>query len=354
MINLQSLSARTFGITEHMKLGHIQAFQKLVCLIEIVFRLTTGTHNHIHPNEGMWHHFLDLLNLVSKQGGIVTTAHQFQHFIASALQRDMEMRHERTGLRYILDNFIGQQIRFDGRDTITLDAFHLVECLDQIEEGLTSGLSEVTDVHPCNHDFLSTFGCCLTGLCYDVFDFSITAPSTGKRDGTIRTEIITSVLYLQEITGTVSSRTGRSKTADILKLAGYRFALFMLLQIAQEIHNAAFLFCPQHDIHSFDGCHLFRLQLGIASCYHHKGSRMILDQPMDGLTAFLVRHFRNGTGVYHTNICLLPSSCRTDTRFLQQLTNGRSFREIQLAAQCIIDGCLILKYCSINHIFLDL
>ena len=335
-----------------MKLGYIQTFQELVCLIEVFFRLSSSTHNHIYPDERMRHHFLDFLNLMSEQSRIVTSTHQLQHLITTTLQRNMEVWHECTGLGYVFNDFIGQQVRFNGRDTITFDTFHLVKRLHQIEEGFSGSLSKVADVHPGNDYFLTAFGCCLTGLRYNVFNFTVTTSSTGKRNGTIGTEIITSVLHLQEIAGTVASRTGRSKTTDILKLTGYRFTLFMLLQITQEIHDTAFLFSSQYHIHSFNGSHLFRFQLGIASSHHHKGPRMILYQPVNGLTAFLVGHFCYRTSIDHTNIRLLPSSCRTDTRFLQQLANGRGFREIQLAAQCIIYGCLILKYSSIYHISL--
>ena len=335
-----------------MKLGHIQAFQEFVGLIEVFFRLSSSTHNHIYPDERMRHHFLDFLNLMSEQSRIVTTTHQLQHLITSTLQRNMEVWHECTGLGYVFNDFIGQQVRFNGRDTITFDTFHLVKRLHQIEEGFSGSLPKVANVHTSNDYFLTAFGSCLTGLRYNVFDFTVTASSTGKRNGTIGTEIITSVLHLQEITGTVSSRTGRSKTADILEFTSHRLTLIMLLQISQELHDAAFLFGSQHHIHSLNRSYLFRLQLGITSCHHHKSTRMILYQPVNGLTAFLVGYFCYRTSIDHTNICLLSSSCCTYTRFLQQLANGRGFRKIQLAAQCIIYGCLILKYSSIYHISL--
>ena len=350
MVDLQRLGPRTLRITEHMQLGNIQAFQKLVCLIEIFFRLATGTYNHIHTDEGMRHHFLDFLYLVSKQCRIITTTHQLQHLVATALQRDMEMRHERTRLGHIFNNFIGQQVRFDGRNAITLNSFHLIQFLDQIEESFTGRLTEISYIHSGNDNFLAPFGSCLAGLRHNVFNLTITASATGKRDGTIRTEIIATVLYLKEITGTVAPRTRRSKATDILESTGMRLSLVMLLQIAQIVHQFALLLRTQYHIHPLDGSHLFGFQLGIATGHYHKGSRMVLHQAMNGLTALLVGHLGNGTCIDNTDVRLFTLTHGTHSGFLQHLADGRSFREIQLAAQGVIGSLLILKYSSIYHI----
>ena len=114
------------------------------------------------------------------------------------------MRHKGTRLCHIIDDFIGEQVRLDGRDTVTLDAFHPVERFHQIEERLSGGLAKVADVHPRNDNLLASFFSCLTGLCHNVLDTSVTATSAGKRDGAIGTEVIATILHLQEITGTVA------------------------------------------------------------------------------------------------------------------------------------------------------
>ncbi len=54
------------------------------------------------------------------------TVHQLQYGVASALQRNMEMRHEPMGTGYEFNNLVGQQVGLDGRDTITFDTFDLV------------------------------------------------------------------------------------------------------------------------------------------------------------------------------------------------------------------------------------
>ena len=349
MVYLQRLRAGTLGVAEHMQLGNIKSLQELVGSVEVFFRLATGTHDDIHPDKGMRHHFLDLPYLVSEQGSVVPTAHELQHLVASALQRDVEVRHERTGAGHIVDDFIGKQVRFDGRDAITLNALYGIQRLDQIEERLAGGLPEIADVHTGNDNLLASFGHSLTGLCHQILYPPVTATATGKRNGAIGTEVVATILHLEEIAGTVSTRARRGKAADVLERTGHRLPLGVLLQVAQVIHQAAFLLGTEYHIHPFDGSYLLGLELGIATRHHHKGSRMVLHQAMDGLTAFLVRHFGDRTSVHHANVRLLPFPSRTYSRFLQNLSDSGGLREVQFTAQGVINGLLILKYSSIYH-----
>ena len=70
----------------------------------------------------------------------------------------MEMRHETPGTGHVFYDFICQQIRLDGGYAVTLNAFHLVQRLHQVEESLTGRLAEVSDIDTGQYNFLSTFG----------------------------------------------------------------------------------------------------------------------------------------------------------------------------------------------------
>ena len=181
MLYLQSLRTRTFGIAEHMKLRHIQTLNKPVCLLKVFFRFSTRSYNHVHTDKGIRHHFLYPFHFRSKQRRIISSAHQFQHFITTRLQRNMEMRHKPLGTGYKLNDFVRQQVRFNRRYAIALNAFHIVQRLYQVEEGFSRRLSEITDVYPCQYNLPTAFGCCLTSLFHQRCDASVTTAAAGKR-----------------------------------------------------------------------------------------------------------------------------------------------------------------------------
>ena len=65
----------------------------------------------------------------------------------------MEMRHERPEREHVFYDFICQQIRLDGGYAVTLNAFHLVQRLHQVEESLTGRLAEVSDIDAGQYKF---------------------------------------------------------------------------------------------------------------------------------------------------------------------------------------------------------
>ena len=96
----------------------------------------------------------------------------------------------------------------------------------------------------------------------------------------------------------------------------------MFLQVAEIPEQITFLFSTQHDIHSFYLCHIAGFQLRIASGHYHKSTGMLFHQPMNGLQALLVRHFRHRTGIYHTNICFFSFTRSSDPCFTQDFTDS--------------------------------
>ena len=130
----------------------------------------------------------------------------------------MEVRGEPFAGGYEVDGLVRNEVRLDGRNTVTHDTFHFVECTNQVDESLACRLAEVADIDSGQHDFLSTFGSYLPCLLHHTGDCAVAASSAGKRNGTIGAEVIASVLYFQEMTRTVVCRTGRGEGPYIFSL----------------------------------------------------------------------------------------------------------------------------------------
>ena len=137
MGNTQGGSTRALRIWEHMQLRDGQTVQERIALLEILFQLSPCSHHHVHADEGIGHHLLDYLYLMCEQSRVVTTVHQLQHSIRSALQGNMEMRHEGPALCAIRYQVIINQIGLQTTDTVAFHTLHLIECLDEIDEPLT-------------------------------------------------------------------------------------------------------------------------------------------------------------------------------------------------------------------------
>ena len=207
MLYFQRLCTRTFRVTEYMKLCHIQPGNKFIGIFKELSGFTACTHNHIHTDKGIWHYLFYFFYFRSK------------------------MRHKTTGTGYKFYNLICQQVRFDGRNTIALNAFHFIKGFHQIKKSFSGRLTEITDIHTGKHNLLTAFGSSLTSLLLHRSNRSVSATPTSKRNGTIRTKIIAAILYLQKKAGTISPRTRRCKRTDIFGCRSISFSFSMLLQI---------------------------------------------------------------------------------------------------------------------------
>ena len=78
-------------------------------------------------------------------------AHKAQHLIASALQRNMEMRHKGTtaGTEFyqLIRNKVGLQTGYP----VTLYALYTVKSPHEVKETLPRGTTEITYINTCQH-----------------------------------------------------------------------------------------------------------------------------------------------------------------------------------------------------------
>ena len=139
-----------------MKLRHVKLIQEVISLLKALRRLTPTAHHHIDTDKGIGHQGLDPMNLISKELTVVMAMHELQYRVAATLQGNVEMRHERTAAAAELDKLVTKQVRLQRTDAVTADTLHIVKSLHQIKKLLTSGLSEISDVHTRQYNLLAT------------------------------------------------------------------------------------------------------------------------------------------------------------------------------------------------------
>jgi hypothetical protein len=110
---LKRLCARTLGVWENMQARNGQRLHERIRVLEFLRRLATCTHDKVHPDKRMRHHFAYALDFVAEQRRIVMAPHKPQHLVRPALQRNMEMRHETFRMSHEIDNLVSEQIGLD-------------------------------------------------------------------------------------------------------------------------------------------------------------------------------------------------------------------------------------------------
>ena len=132
-----------------MELRNVQSLDKPVGIFKIFVRLAACANDDIHTDESIWHHFLHLADFVCEERRVVASVHEAQHVVGTALERNVEVWHESPRLRTIFNDFVRQQIRFDARNAVALNAFNMVERFDEVEKRLLRRASEVATASAC-------------------------------------------------------------------------------------------------------------------------------------------------------------------------------------------------------------
>ena len=189
-----------------MILRHGQGCHILIRLFEELLCLTASANDGVDTDKGIGHELQHALHLGSEQSCVVFASHQSQYLVAAALQGYVEMWYKLLAVGTESQHLIGEQVRFYTRYAITLDAFHLIESPNQVDERLVGRFAEIAYVHPCDDYLLAARLRCLASLCYHTFYRPVAATSACERNGAVRAVIITSVLHLEEIARAVTIR----------------------------------------------------------------------------------------------------------------------------------------------------
>ena len=365
--NLQGSRAWTLGIREDVKLGNRQTLQELIAFFKTLRSFAATAHHHIHADKRIRHFLLDKIHLVGKERLVVTAVHQLEHLIASALQRNVEMRHKGTALGTILYEIIITEIRLQTRDAVTLDSFYLIHRLDKVDESLVGSLTEITDIHTGNDDFLTAFSSRLLTLSHKRLDARVARIASGKWNGAIGAIIIAAVLHLQKITGTVATRARRLEGLDFLRLHAimlmksrsiailrgfsidvlrtFSIAVLRSLSsqsvflgkllrpcIAEILNQVRLLVSTQHEVYTLYLADILRFELRITARHDNECARIVSHHPVDSLTAFMIGNFCYRAGVNKTNISFLPLFSSNDAHIFEHFAKSGSFREVEFAA----------------------
>ena len=350
-----------------MKLGNRQALQELIAFLKALRSFAATAHHHIDTDKRIRHLLLDKIHLVSEERLVVTAVHQLEHLIASALQRNVEMRHEGTALGTILYEIIIAEIRLQTRDAVTLDSFYLIHRLDKVDESLMGSLTEITDIHTGNDDFLTAFSSRLLTLSHKRLDARVARIASGKRNGAIGAIIIAAVLHLQEITGTVATRARRLEGLDFLRLHAIMLmksrsitvlrvfsidvlrtfcidilrslssqsvflSKFLRPCIAEILNQVRLLVSTQHEVYTLYLADILRFELRITARHDNECARIVSHHPVDSLTTFMIGNFCYRAGVNKTNISFLPLFSSNDAHVFEHFAKSGSFREVEFAA----------------------
>ena len=194
----------TAGVGEYVDEGRADAFlQEVVSFLEQFFRLSWQAYYYIDAEEyqrlsGTLQRMADVVDAGGEQGGVVPPANSPQECVAAALQRNVEMPLEFGSGGNPVHNFWRNQVGLNGRNPVPVNAFHLIQRLEQIQKTFSGGTSKISGVYPREHHLPNLLRSYLPGLFYRFAHRNIPAPAPGIRHRAICTEVVTSILNLQE------------------------------------------------------------------------------------------------------------------------------------------------------------
>ena len=153
-----------------------------------------------------------------------------KYLIAAALQGNMKMRHELFAVGNKFNDLIGQQIGFNRRNAITLNAFYFIQFFYQFKEIFFVGilscipapsgpLPKSPRFTPVNTISFTPFAAKFFCIVHHIFNAIAPAFSSCHRDGAERTIIITAILHFQKSSGSVVDGIGRMKTGYFFNIA---------------------------------------------------------------------------------------------------------------------------------------
>ena len=111
-------------------------------------------------------------------------------------------------------------------------------------------------------------------------------------------------------------------------------------RVGEILYEVGFLVGAEHKVHAVDGAHRLGFQLSIASRDHDKGAGVLAHHAVDGLAAFVVGHLGHRAGVDQADVGMLTLVSGCDAHLAEQLAKGGGFREVELAAECVV-GCFL-------------
>ena len=154
---------------------------------------------------------------------------------------------------------------------------------------------------------------------------------------------------MQKEARALAAGAGRHKGADVLTL---HLLIAMksrpIYALAKGLHyhlsRPSLVLHADHKVYARHLGYLARSQLGIAAHHHHHGAGVLAQGAVDGLAALVVTGLSNRAGVHHTDVGPLALDHTSHTGGFQAISQRRSLRKIELAAQSDINSLGILHH----------
>ena len=121
--------------------------------------------------------------------------HEFKHFVAATLQRNMKVGHELLAATAIINERIINQVGFQTADAVALNAIYFVERFYQIEKAFMGGFTKIANVYPREHNLFSAFGSGFFGLPHERGDSRIARKAASIGDGAVSAKVVAAVLH---------------------------------------------------------------------------------------------------------------------------------------------------------------
>ena len=145
---------RSFGIGEDMKVGQRQGLQKIITFPKFKLRFPAKTDHHIGPQADP----IEGTSQAQQEPTViccsVSTTHTAQNAIGTALQRNMEMRHEARTLLQCGNQIIPKEIGLHTGQAETINLNITLHAAYQGRQGVTqatviaTATSKITQIDP--------------------------------------------------------------------------------------------------------------------------------------------------------------------------------------------------------------
>ena len=241
------------------------------------------------------------------------------------------------------EDLVRQEVRFDRRNAVALDALDVVEVLEEGEEGLVAILAELAYVDAGEYNLLSAVGCRLAGADDSLADRGAAAMATGEGDSAVGAIVVAAVLHLEEGASAVVTGEGAEEvavsgdvSADNLSVVGG--------QVVEDLRDEEmFLVVAEDKSDAVDVGDLTWLQLGVAAGHDDEIGGVDTSAASDHLSALTVSLFGDGASIDNIDVGGVVEADSDEAGLLDEVTAHLArLAEVELTAESM-EGAASLR-----------
>jgi hypothetical protein len=238
----------------------------------------------------------------------IASLHTPQHFIVSALKRNMKMRAELSCIPKHCKKCRGYGEGLQRTKTDTPDPGYTAYLLHQSSQGLSIFGSSVTpEMNSRENDFSASSRGEPANLLQDILFRAAYGFSPKMGDNAVGAEMIASVLDLHESPG-MPEKAEKPQFIPGIPALGRPLELMVLLQGFsaekgfRKVRDSMLDTVPHHEVRFGKGFFMAQKVLGIATAENASASRRLPEETAEKSAAFAFRHGGDGTGKENSQI----------------------------------------------------